>query len=240
MAAIATARLVVELDGLLKPVSFPVGWATTTTPTKYIQARQVMGVADTAEALDIGDITTPLLVVLTCVTNDVDIDCNYSSSFSADITVNEGEAAVFMPAGTTWIKNNDAAEVSTIEYLVLGTQKGWVNYIPTYTYRCLKCGMVFDYIESISHRNNTQECPSCKGPAERNIEQELVGRTEGNSDHPRWSWSIGCTAEQAKDVIREHPELEHDFRHGKDGGPLKVYNRQDKLRKMKLFGMTEY
>ena len=112
--------------------------------------------------------------------------------------------------------------------------------MPLYSFKCLRCGMVFDYIESIAHRNNAQVCPSCQGPAERDIESELNDHREDNSNHERWSWSMGCTSEQAKDVIREHPELEQDFRHGKNGGPLKVYNRQDKLRKMKLFGMTEY
>lgn len=121
MTASASVKMVVELDGLNKPVSYPIGWSTTTTPTKYVRMRQVQAAADTAEALDIGDITTPDLIVLECISNDVDIDCNYSASFSADITVNEGEAAAFKPAGTTYIKNNDAGEAVTIEYLVIGT-----------------------------------------------------------------------------------------------------------------------
>jgi hypothetical protein len=121
MTASASAKLVVELDGLNKPVSLPVSWETTTTPTKYVRMRQVQATADTAEALDIGDVSTPDLIVIECIANDVDIDCNYSASFSADITVNEGEAAVFKPAGTVYIKNNDASEASTVEYLVVGT-----------------------------------------------------------------------------------------------------------------------
>jgi len=119
MAATAQVKLVVTLDGLNKPVEFPISWSTTTTPTKYVMGRQVT-TADTAEALEMGDLATALLVVIECITNDVDIDCNYSSSFSADITCNEGEAQVFTPAGTVYVKNNDAAEASTFDYLVIG------------------------------------------------------------------------------------------------------------------------
>jgi hypothetical protein len=121
MAATATARLVVTLEGLAKTIEFPVGWSTTSTPTKYYYGRQVQAVADTAEALEMGNITTPLLVVISCVTNDVDIDTSYSASFNAEQTVNEGECAVFCPAGTVYIKNDDASETSTIDVLVIGT-----------------------------------------------------------------------------------------------------------------------
>jgi len=120
MAATCSARLIVTLDGLGKTIEFPVGWSTTTTPTKYTYLRQTQEVADTAEALDIGDITTPLLVVVSCITNDVDIDTSYSASFNAELKVNEGECAVFVPEGTIYIKNDDAAEASTIDVLIIG------------------------------------------------------------------------------------------------------------------------
>jgi hypothetical protein len=121
LAAIAEIRATIEFEGLRKTINFPMEWTTTTTPTKYVQMRQNQAVADTAEALDMGDVTTPLLIALVCVTNDVDLDCNYATSFSADITVNEGEGTIFMPKGTVWIKNNDSAEQSTVEYIVIGT-----------------------------------------------------------------------------------------------------------------------
>jgi hypothetical protein len=59
-----------------------------------------------------------------------------------------------------------------------------------------------------------------------------------DEDHERWSMSMGCTAVHAKEVLKEHPELESDFKFGKEGGPLRIYNREDKLRKMKIFGYT--
>ncbi len=120
MAATATVNLIIELDGLNDNIKFPIKFSTTTTPTKYVKGRQAT-TADTAEALEVGDLTTVLLAVVECITNDVDIDTSYVSSFNAEITVNEGEATVFMPSGTIWIKNDDAGEVSTVDYLLIGT-----------------------------------------------------------------------------------------------------------------------
>ncbi len=120
MTASAKANLVVELTGLNKNIQYPISWSTTSTPTMFAYGRQVQTTADVAEALNLGDVTTPKLVVIECITNDVDLDCNYSSSFSADITVNEGEAAVFCPAGTVYIKNNDSEEASTFDYFIIG------------------------------------------------------------------------------------------------------------------------
>ncbi len=122
MAAVAEIRVTIEFEGLRKTINFPMEWTTTTTPTKYVMMRQVQAVANTAEALDLGDITTPLVIAMVCVTNDVDVDCNYTSAtFRASNTINEGEGAVFMPAGSVYIKNNDTGEVSTVEYIVIGT-----------------------------------------------------------------------------------------------------------------------
>lgn len=122
MAAIATCRLIVELDGLGENLQFPEAFTTTTTPTTFTYMRQTQTTADTEEALDIGNVTTPLLIIITCVTNDVDIDTSYSSSFSAEQTIPEGETAMINnPSGTVYIKNNDAEEESVVEFLVIGT-----------------------------------------------------------------------------------------------------------------------
>lgn len=121
MAGELKSTIIAQLTGLGKVFEFAETFTTATTPTMKYYGYQVQAVADTAEALNLGDITTPELIVLKCITNDVDLDCNYSSSFSADITVNEGEVAVFKPAGTVWIKNDDSAEVCTVEVLIVGT-----------------------------------------------------------------------------------------------------------------------
>lgn len=121
MAASCEVTVIGNVSGLDKELIFPEKFTTTTTPTKAFINRQIQAVADTDEALNLGGISTVELIVLKCVTNDVDVDTSYVSSFVAEITVNEGETAVFKPTGTVRIKNDDAAEVSTVQYMVIGS-----------------------------------------------------------------------------------------------------------------------
>lgn len=121
MAATASAKLNILLDGLAKTLDLPYSWNTSTTPTKYYHGRQVQAEADAAEALELGNISTPLLVVISCVTNDCAVDTTYVSSFVEELTVNEGEVAVFTPKGTVYIKNNDSSEATTIDVFAVGT-----------------------------------------------------------------------------------------------------------------------
>ena len=121
MAVTNSINLHVELDGLGLQELFPLSMSTTTTIATKQKGYQTQAVADTAEALDLGGVTTVELIILKCISNDVDIDCNYSSSFAEDITVQEGEFTVFKPAGTVYIKNDDSGEQSVVEYLVLGS-----------------------------------------------------------------------------------------------------------------------
>ena len=122
MAAEARIKLIVELTGLGQEESFSENFVTTTTPTRALYHYAVQDSADTAQALELGDVGTIQLLAIKCVSNDVDIDLDYSSSFDADLTIQEGECAVIpKPAGTVYFKNNSAGETSTIEYLVVGT-----------------------------------------------------------------------------------------------------------------------
>jgi len=121
MAVENTVNLFLELTGLGEQEVVPLTMSTTTTVSAKQHGYIQQAVADTAEALELGGVSTVELLIVKCITNDVDLDCNYSSSFSADVTVQEGEFAVVKPAGTVYIKNNDTAEQSTIEYWVLGT-----------------------------------------------------------------------------------------------------------------------
>jgi hypothetical protein len=121
MAAELKTTIISQLTGLGSISEFVDTFTTSTTPTRKYFGYQVQAVADTAEALNLGDITTPELIVLKCVTNDVDVDTSYSVAFSAELTVNEGEVAVFKPVGVVYIRNDDAAELSTVEVLVVGT-----------------------------------------------------------------------------------------------------------------------
>ncbi len=112
--------------------------------------------------------------------------------------------------------------------------------MPRYTFRCSKCGFQFDQFSTVDRRNDAQVCPECLGPAGRDMKAEMSGWLQKSGEHPRWSWSMACTEAQAKEVLPHYPELEADFKWGKHGGPLLIHNRQDKLKKMKIFGMEEW
>jgi hypothetical protein len=121
MTAENTVKISGKLTGLGEGQQFAESMFTATTCTKFYHGIQIQATADTAEALEIGNVTTPQYIVLKCITNDVDVDTTYSVAFSAEITVNETEFAAFKPYGTVYIKNNDQGEASTIECYVWGT-----------------------------------------------------------------------------------------------------------------------
>ena len=121
MSATNNISLIAELTGLGVDERIAKAFSTTTTITAKQHGYQTQAVADTTEALDLGDVSTVELILIHCVSNDVDIDTTYVSSFNAETTVNEGELSVFKPAGTVYIKNDDSGEQSVVEYWVWGT-----------------------------------------------------------------------------------------------------------------------
>jgi len=118
MAAECRIKLIVEATGLGQEVEFSTNFVTA-TPTLKMYNYDSIGT--TAEALDISDISTVEFVIIKNLdsTNYVEIDCNYSSSFSADIRVDAGKVAIFKPSGTVQAKANTSA--CLVEYLVIGT-----------------------------------------------------------------------------------------------------------------------
>ena len=113
--------------------------------------------------------------------------------------------------------------------------------MPQFQYTCQKCGYTFGVLRTPSLRNVPAQCEMCLGPAERDMKAEFAEHSVvRDADHERWSWAMGCTPADAQEAIKKHPELESDFKFGKFGGPLRVRNRQDKLRKMKMFNMDEW
>lgn len=120
MAAEASISIIGEVSGLGELKTIAEKFSVTTTPARVFYQYMEQTTADTAEALNVGDVGTVHLIILKCISNDVDIDTSFSSSFSAEVEVQEGEVAVFKPTGTVYIKNDDAAEKSLIEYLVIG------------------------------------------------------------------------------------------------------------------------
>ena len=121
MAGTANVTIIVEVEGLDKDASFAEKFTVTTTPTLVAKNIQIQAVADTDEAVNLCGIGTVELMVVKSVSNDVDIDSDYVSSFDADINIAEGETAVFKPAGVVRIKNNDSAEACTISVLIIGS-----------------------------------------------------------------------------------------------------------------------
>jgi hypothetical protein len=121
MAAECNINLLCELSGLGKELRIAERFSTTAVPTRKFHQILVQNTADVAEALAVGDVGTIELIIMICVTNDVDVDTSFSTSFNAELTINEGELQIFKPTGTVYIKNDDATELSTVEYWVIGT-----------------------------------------------------------------------------------------------------------------------
>jgi len=120
MAAECTVSIIAEVTGLGQLQQLAEKFSTTTTPARVHYQYMEQATADAEEALDVGDVGTVHLIILKCIANDVDIDTSFSSTFSAEIEVPEGEVTVFKPTGTVYIKNDDSEEKSKIEYLVVG------------------------------------------------------------------------------------------------------------------------
>lgn len=121
MAASCDVSVIAEVTGLGQLQVLAEKFAITTAPARVHYQYMEQYEADAHEVLDIGDVGTVHLIILKCIANDVDIDTSYvAPTFAAEIEVQEGEVAVFKPTGTVWIRNDDDAEKSTIEYLVIG------------------------------------------------------------------------------------------------------------------------
>jgi len=120
LAASGTINIIAELLGLGKDLDFVDRFTLTNTPTKSHYAYRQQAVADTAEALDVGDISTIDLIIIKAVTNDMLVDTSWVSSFTSELIVLGGEIAVFKPSGTVYINNQDSAEQCTYEYIIIG------------------------------------------------------------------------------------------------------------------------
>jgi hypothetical protein len=121
MAAECRVKIIGTVTGLGPELEFSDNFTTTTTPTKAAINRQIQASADTDEILNLCGISTIELIIIRCVTNDVNIDTDYVSAFDPDVHIPEGETRIIKPSGVVRIKNDDAAEVSTIDYLIVGS-----------------------------------------------------------------------------------------------------------------------
>ena len=106
--------------------------------------------------------------------------------------------------------------------------------MPSYAASC-KCGKIFQYISTISARNDPVEC-ECGLMANRDVEAELAvgSRVKWVSDNPRWSISMGVPPNQVDEFRKRFPGSTYD-----NGGRLLVKNRKDKLRQANERSMVE-
>jgi hypothetical protein len=121
MAATGTISVLAQVLGLGKELEFAEKFNTTATPTRVLYHYMEQATLDTDEAIAVGDVGTIELIIMKCIANDVNIDTSFSASFSAEISIQEGEVAVFKPSGTVHMEAGSATEKSTIEYIVIGT-----------------------------------------------------------------------------------------------------------------------
>ena len=120
MAGLLNLKLIVQLTGLGHDVIIQDNF-NTTAPTSKSHQYLTQGTTNIAEAIELGDITTVELMVIKAVSKIADIDCNFSSAFSADIEIVEGGFAAFKPSGTVYLKNSVAGESVVYEVWVFGT-----------------------------------------------------------------------------------------------------------------------
>lgn len=122
MAATFNVNMTAQLAGLGEQVNFVKTGSDETTPTAGAYMYRTIAVADTAEALDLGDVSTVTCVILYAVDYDVDIDCDYVATFDADMTAKAAgiPAVIPYPAGTVYVKG-ESGQTPKYEYLVIGT-----------------------------------------------------------------------------------------------------------------------
>jgi hypothetical protein len=122
MAAEFQIKMIAQLIGLGEQLDFIKSGTDETTPTAGSYMYRTITTANTAEALDLGDVSTVTAIVLYAIDYDVDIDCDYDTSFDADQTAKAAGLPVVItyPAGTVYVKG-ETDQTPAYEYLVIGT-----------------------------------------------------------------------------------------------------------------------
>jgi len=128
MAAVLDVNIMCEVTGLGKIQSFLERATDGTAPTALTYNYRTLTTADTAEALDLGDVSTVTGIAIRAVGSyDVDVDLDNATDdpddFDADFTIKAGEPAAYIPnpAGNVYVKNNGESETPSYEYWCCGT-----------------------------------------------------------------------------------------------------------------------
>ncbi len=119
MAAEASVTITINCTGLASANYSLIKTFTGTTPTVVTQAHRLIA-AGADEAIPLGDIATVEGAIIVAVTEAMQVDLDFVSSFDADGEVAEGQAQYFKPSGVLYIKNTGAG-TGAYEYLLFGT-----------------------------------------------------------------------------------------------------------------------
>ena len=121
MAANFSTKIISELTGLGETANFIKQGDDETTPTAGAYMYRTITTANTAEALDLGDVNTVTAIVLYAVDYDVDIDLDFDTSFDADQTAKAAGIPVVItyPAGDVYIKG-ETDQTPKYEFLIIG------------------------------------------------------------------------------------------------------------------------
>lgn len=123
MSAEALVTTKVTLTGIGDEIQVKTTVVDGTTFTKLLKVYPVLAVADTPQALEIGDISTIAGVYIKALDYDAEIDLDFVSSFDADLTVKAGEPAAYIPnpAGIIYFTGVEADETPKLEVVIFGT-----------------------------------------------------------------------------------------------------------------------
>lgn len=121
MAANFSTKIISELTGLGETVNFIKQGDDETTPTAGAYMYRTITTANTAEALDLGDVNTVTAIVLYAVDYDVDIDLDFDTSFDADQTAKAAGIPVVItyPAGDVYVQG-ETDQTPKYEFLIIG------------------------------------------------------------------------------------------------------------------------
>lgn len=123
MAATVDVSIIVELMGLGRIQNFMHKATDGTTPTAATYNYRVLATANTAEALDLGDVATETILAIRAIDYDLNVDLDYVDSFNADFQIKAGEPAAVIPnpSGVVYVNGAETDETPAYEYLLLGT-----------------------------------------------------------------------------------------------------------------------
>jgi hypothetical protein len=123
-AATATVNLTCSIAGLgSSSPQLSISFTDDVTPDTAAYFYTTIATPNTAEAIALGDVSTIEGILMKADACDVEVDCDFNSTnFDADIVIERGEAAYFMPSGTVYVKNQDAGESIQYEYVIFGAK----------------------------------------------------------------------------------------------------------------------